>query len=63
MKYIIDESLANSILDYLVRRPYMDVANLVQALHLMKPLEVDPKVADPNTKETAVSPKESSQKK
>ena len=40
MKYIIDESLANSILDYLVRRPYIEVANLVQSIHLLKPVEI-----------------------
>lgn len=39
MQFIIEEKLANAILDYLVRRPYLEVANLVQSIHLLKPLE------------------------
>lgn len=39
MKYIIDEKLANAILNYLISRPYVEVANLIQGLHTMVPYE------------------------
>jgi len=37
MKFIIDEKLANSILNYLAGRPYVEVANLIQGLQTLIP--------------------------
>jgi len=39
MKYVIDEKLANAILNYLISRPYVEVANLIQGLHTMVPYD------------------------
>ena len=35
MKYIIDETLVNALLNYLAKRPYIEVANLIQGMNGM----------------------------
>jgi len=42
MKYIIEEKMANAILNYLMSRPYGEVANLIQGLHSMIPYSETP---------------------
>jgi hypothetical protein len=39
MKYIIEEKLANAVLNYMISRPYVEVANLIQGLHTMLPYD------------------------
>ena len=63
MKYVIDEKLANAILNYLVNRPYLEVANLIQGLHTMVPhdtsirdLRTGPVIPPPSQSDAAASP-------
>jgi hypothetical protein len=42
MKYLIEEKLANAILNYLVGRPYIEVANLVQGINSLIPVKEAP---------------------
>ena len=63
MKYVIDEKLANAILNYLISRPYVEVANLIQGLHTMVPyegptrdLKTGPVIPPPSQSDVAVMP-------
>ena len=37
-QFIIDENVANGVLNYLATRPYMEVAGLIQALSKLQPV-------------------------
>jgi len=39
MQYIIEDKLAQAILNYLTEKPYREVAALINALSKMKPVE------------------------
>jgi len=39
--YIISEKLANAILNYLVNKPFIEVAHIVQGLQGLSPLPMD----------------------
>jgi len=63
MKYIIEEKLANAILNYMISRPYVEVANLIQGLHTMLPydgptrdLKTGPVIPPPQSDNAVVSP-------
>ena len=48
MKYVLDEKVANAILNYLVKQPYIEVANLIQSIQLLPPAEIvdNPEVSE-----------------
>jgi hypothetical protein len=42
MKFVIDENLANQLLNYLASRPYAEVHGLVKRLQAIQPLQEVP---------------------
>jgi hypothetical protein len=38
MKYIIDEKLATSILNYLIKKPYIEVKHMCDGLQTLQPM-------------------------
>lgn len=39
MKFLIEEKLANNILNYLATKPYIEVANLIHGLNSLVPVQ------------------------
>jgi len=58
MKYIIDEKLATAILNYLIKKPYIEVKHMADGLQTLEPYyDNNVKTADPKKYESHI-PKE-----